>query len=139
MNMPAPSPTRLRRGLLYLARVLWLLFALSNLMSVPFGVQAYYTHSLATWRSVPAIARALTHMHLTALQGALCFTVILGLASLVALLIGALICWRLWGTSRELLGLLTSFIFLTIAFTGVTGVFVGGTASPNPFLQVAFT
>jgi hypothetical protein len=56
--MLAPSRTRLRRGLLYLARVLWLLFALSNLTSVPFGVRAYYTHSLSTGRSVPAVARA---------------------------------------------------------------------------------
>src|SRR2546428_8552 len=131
MNMTARSRTRLRRGLLYLARVLWLMFALSNLLSVPFGIQAYYTHILVTGRSVPAIVRALTHMHLTALQGALFFTVILGLASLVFLVIGALIYWRLWGTSYELLGLLTSFIFITIGFTGITGAFEGGTVSPN--------
>ena len=72
-------------------------------------------------------------------QEAVLFTVIFGLASLVFLVIGALIFWRLWGTSHELLGLLTSFIFITIGLTGITGVFEGGTVSPNPFLQLAFT
>ncbi|TMC90791.1 MAG: hypothetical protein E6J11_21040 [Chloroflexi bacterium] len=61
------------------------------------------------------------------------------MASLVFLVIGVLIFWRLWGTSHELLGLLTSFIFITIALTGITGVFEGESVSPNPFLQVAFT
>jgi len=75
----------------------------------------------------------------TAAQEAVLFTVIFGLASLVFLVIGALIFWRLWGTSHELLGLLTSFIFITIGLTGITGVFEGGTVSPNPFLQLAFT
>ena len=137
--MRATSRNRLRRGLLYLARVLWIMFALSNLMSLPFGIQVYYTQILVTGRSVPAIARALTQMHLTAAQEAVLFTVIFGLASLVFLVIGALIFWRLWGTSHELLGLLTSFIFITIGLTGITGVFEGGTVSPNPFLQLAFT
>lgn len=139
MNMPAPSHTRLRRGLLYLARALWIIFALSNLISLPFGIQVYYTQTLTTGRSVPAIARALTQMHLTAAQEALLFTFIFGLASLVFLVIGALIFWRLWGTSYELLGLLTSFIFITIGLTGITGVFEGGSVSTNPFLQLAFT
>src|SRR3989441_5005082 len=138
MNMCATSRNRLRRGLLYLTRVLWIMFALSNLMSVPFGMQAYYTHILATARSVPAVARALGHMHLTAAQEAVSFIVIFGLASVVFLVIGALIFWRLWGTSREPLGLLTSFIFITIALTGITGVFEGETSSSNPFLQLAF-
>ena len=137
--MCATSRNRLRRGLRYLARVLWIMFALSNLMSLPFGIQVYYTQILVTGRSVPAIARALTQMHLTAAQEAVLFTVIFGLASLVFLVIGALIFWRLWGTSHELLGLLTSFIFITIGLTGITGVFEGGTVSPNPFLQLAFT
>jgi hypothetical protein len=139
MNMPAPSHTRLRRGLLYLARALWIIFALGNLISLPFGIQVYYTQILSSGRSVPAIARALTQMHLTAAQEAVLFTVIFGLASLVFLVIGALIFWRLWGTSHELLGLLTSFIFITIGLTGITGVFEGGSESPNPFLQLAFT
>src|SRR3989440_3383811 len=138
MNMCATSRNRLRRGLLYLARVLWILFALSNLMSLPFGIQAYYSQIFATGRSVPAVARALSQMHLTAAQAAVAFIVIFGLASLVFLVIGALIFWRLWGTSRERLGLLTSFIFITIGFTGITGVFEGETVSSNPFLQLAF-
>jgi hypothetical protein len=58
MTMPTPSRTRLRKGLLYLARVLWLLFALGNLISMPFGVHTYYAHSLASGRSDPAVARA---------------------------------------------------------------------------------
>jgi hypothetical protein len=118
--------------------VLWILFALSNLMSLPFGIQAYYSQIFATGRSVPAVARALSQMHLTAAQAAVAFIVIFGLASLVFLVIGALIFWRLWGTSRERLGLLTSFIFITIGFTGITGVFEGETVSSNPFLQLAF-
>jgi hypothetical protein len=138
MNMCATSRNRLRRGLLYLARVLWILFALSNLMSLPFGIQAYYSQIFATGRRVPAVARALSQMHLTAAQAAVAFIVIFGLASLVFLVIGALIFWRLWGTSRERLGLLTSFIFITIGFTGITGVFEGETVSSNPFLQLAF-
>ena len=51
---------RLRSGLLILARALWIIFALCNLISLPFGIQAYYTHTLAAGRSVPAVARALT-------------------------------------------------------------------------------
>ena len=138
VNRRATVRTRLRRGLLYLARALWIIFALSNLISLPFGIQAYYTQILATGRSVPAVARALSQMHLTAAQAAVSFIVIFGLASLVFLVIGALIFWRLWGTSRELLGLLTSFIFITIGLTGITGVFEGETVSSNPFLQLAF-
>src|SRR2546426_7374661 len=101
MNMCPTSRNRLRRGLLYLARALWIMFALSNLMSLPFGIQTYYTQILATERSGPAIARALTQMHLTAAQAAVSFIVIFGFASVVFLVIGALIFWRLWGTSRE--------------------------------------
>ena len=52
----------------------------------PSGVHAYYSRSLATGRSVPAAARALTAMHLIVVQGAPCFTVILRLASLISLL-----------------------------------------------------
>jgi hypothetical protein len=139
LDTRATSQTRLRRGLLNLARALWIIFALSNLVSLPFGIQTYYNQILASGRSVPAVARALTQMHLTAAQEAVSFTVIFGLASLVFLVIGALIFWRLWGTSTELLGLLTSFIFVTIALTGITGVFEGASASPNPFLLLAFT
>ena len=139
LNTRAISHTRLRRGLLNLARALWIIFALSNLVSLPFGIQAYYNQILASGRSVPAVAHALTHTHLTAAQSALSFTLIYGLASLVFLVIGALIFWRLWGTPLELLGLLTSFIFVTIAFTGITGVFEGGTVASNPFLFLAFT
>jgi hypothetical protein len=109
------------------------MFAFCNLMSLPFGMQAYYTQILATARSVPAVARALSQMHLTAAQEAVSFIVIFGFASVVFLVIGALIFWRLWGTPREPLGLLTSFIFITIAFTGITGVFESETVSPNPF------
>jgi hypothetical protein len=139
MNTRTTPRTRLRRGLLNLARALWIIFALCNLISLPFGIQAYYTQTLATGRSVPTVARALTQIHLTAAQEAMSLTVIYVLASVVFLVIGALIFWRLWGTSLELLGLLTSFIFITIGLTGITGVFEGGTVSPNPFLQVAFT
>jgi hypothetical protein len=135
MNMRTTSRRRLRRGLLYLARTLWIIFALSNLISLPFGVQRYYTQTLATGQREPAVARALAQMHLTAAQAAMSFTVIFGLASLVFLVIGMLIFWRLWGTSNELLGLLTSFIFITIALTGITGVFEGVSVLPNPFLQ----
>jgi len=139
LNTQAASHTRLRRGLLDVVRALWIIFALSNLVSLPFGIQVYYNQILVSGQSVPAVARALIQMHLTAAQEALSFTIIFGLSSLVFLVIGALNFWRLWGTSLELLGLLTSFIFVTIAFTGITGVFEGGTTSPNPFLQVAFT
>lgn len=139
MNTSATSHTLLRRGLLYLGRALWIIFALGNLISLPFGIQAYYTQILATGRSEPAVAHALTQMHLTTAQEAVSFTVIFGLASLMFLVIGMLIFLRLWDTSHELLGLLTSFIFITIALTGITGVFEGGTVSPNPFLQLAFT
>ena len=139
MNMRTTSRIRLRRGLLNLARALWIIFALSNLISLPFGIQVYYTQMLASGQREPAVAHALAQMHLTAAQEAVSFTVIFGLASLVFLVIGALIFWRLWGTSHELLGLLTSFIFITIALTGITGVFEGESVSPNPFLQVAFT
>ena len=134
----APRP-RLHRGVLNLARLLWIIFALSNLISLPPGIQAYYAQTLANGSRIPAIARALAQLHLTAVQAALSFTVILGLASLVFLVIGMLIFWRLWGTSTELLGLLTSFIFVTTALTGITGVFEGGTQSSNPFLSLAFT
>lgn len=127
---------RLRSGLLNLGRTLWIIFALGNLISLPFGVQMYYTRTLAAGQSEPAVARALAQMHLTAAQEAASFTVIFGLASLVFLVIGMLIFWRLWGTSNELLGLLTSFIFITIALTGITGVFEGVSVLPNPFLQM---
>ncbi|TMC57786.1 MAG: hypothetical protein E6J21_13785, partial [Chloroflexota bacterium] len=137
--MRTTSRIRLRRGLLNLARALWIIFALSNLISLPFGVQRYYTQTLATGQHEPAVARALAQMHLTAAQEAVSFTVIFGLASLVFLVIGILIFWRLWGTSNELLGLLTSFIFITTALTGITGVFEGVSVLPNPFLQMAFT
>ena len=54
--MCATSRNRLQRVLSYLARVLWIMFAFSNLMSLPFGMQAYYTQILATTRSVPAVS-----------------------------------------------------------------------------------
>ena len=59
---------RLRSGLLILARALWIIFALCNLISLPFGIQAYYTQTLTTGQSVPNVARALTQMHLSAAQ-----------------------------------------------------------------------
>jgi hypothetical protein len=130
--------TRLRWRLLSLVHVLWIIFALCNLISLPFGVQSYYSQTLAAGRSVPTVARALTQLHLSAVQEAASFTVIYVLATLVFLVIGILIIWRLWDTSYELLGLLTSFIFITIGATGVTGVFIGFSGPPNPFLQIAF-
>ncbi len=133
INMRTTSRIHLRRGLLNLARALWIIFALSNLISLPFGIQVYYTQILASGQREPAVAHALAQMHLTAAQEAVSFTVIFGLASLVFLVIGALIFWRLWGTSHELLGLLTSFIFITIALTGITGVFEGESVSPISF------
>jgi hypothetical protein len=138
MNMRTTSRIRLRRGLLNLARALWIIFALSNLINLPFGIQAYYTQILATGQRVPNAARALTQMHLSAEQLAMSFTVLYVLASVVFLVIGMLIFWRLWGTSHELLGLLTSFIFVTIGGTGITGVFSGFSGPPNPFLQIVF-
>src|SRR5437588_4948310 len=139
MNMRTTSRIRLRRGLLNLARALWIIFALSNLISLPSGIQVCSTQMLASGQREPAVAHALAQMHLMAAQEAVSFTVIFGLASLVFLVIGALIFWRLWGTSHELLGLLTSFIFITIALTGITGVFEGESVSSNPFLRLAFT
>lgn len=130
--------TRLRRGLLNVARGLWILFALSNLISWPFGIQAYYTQTLAAGRSIPTVARALAQLHLTAIQEALSLTMIYVAASLVFLALGMLIFWRLWSTSYELLGLLTSFIFITIGTTGVSGVFTGFSGPSNPFLQIVF-
>jgi hypothetical protein len=137
LNTRLQTRTRLRRGLLNVARGLWILFALSNLISMPFGIQAYYTQTLATGRSVPTVARALTQIHLTAAQEAMSLTVIYVLASVVFLAIGMVIFWRLWGTSHELLGLFASFIFITIGTTGVSAVFTGFSGPPNPFLQVA--
>src|SRR6266516_1546991 len=100
INMRTTSRIHLRRGLLNLARALWIIFALSNLISLPFGVQMYYTQTLATGQREPAVAHALAQMHLTAAQEAASFTVIFGLASLVFLLFGALLFCRLWGTSH---------------------------------------
>ena len=138
MNTRIKTRARLRRGLLNLARALWVIFALSNLISLPFGIQAYYTQTLAAGRSVPTVARALTQIHLTAAQEALSLTVIYGLASVMFLVIGMLIFWRLWGTSNELLGLFASFIFITIGTTGISGVFTGFSGPTDPFLQIAF-
>src|SRR2546430_16976639 len=76
MNMRTTSRIRLRRGLLNLARALWIIFALSNLISLPFGIQVYYTQILASGQREPAVARALAQMHLTAAQEAVSFTVI---------------------------------------------------------------
>jgi hypothetical protein len=129
---------RLRRGLLNLARTLWIIFALCNLISLPFGIQAFYTQTLATGQRVPNAARALSQMHLSAAQLAMSSTALYVLASLMFLVVGMLIFWRLWGTSHELLGLVTSFIFVTIGGTGVTGVFSGFSGPPNPFLQIVF-
>lgn len=137
LNTSLQTRTRLRRGLLNIARGFWILFALSNLISLPSGIQAYYTQTLAAGRSVPTIARVLTQIHLTAAQEALSLTVIYVLASMVFLVIGMLIFWRLWGTSHELLGLFASFIFITIGTTGVSSVFTGFPGPPNPFLQIA--
>ena len=53
MNTRLQTRTRLRRGLLNIARGLWIMFALCNLMSMPFGIQAYYTQTFATGQSVP--------------------------------------------------------------------------------------
>ena len=138
MNTRTKTRTRLRTGLLNLARALWIIFALSNLISLPFGIQAYYTQILATGKSVPNEARALTQMHLSAAQLAVSFTALYVLSSVVFLAIGMLIFWRLWGTSNEVMGLLTSFIFVTIGGTGITGVFTGFSGPPNPFLQIIF-
>jgi hypothetical protein len=138
MNTRIKTRARLHRGLLNLARALWIIFALSNLISLPFGIQAYYTQTLATGRSVPTVARALAQIHLTAAQEALSLTVIYGLASVVFLVIGMLIFWRLWGTSNELLGLFASFIFITIGTTGISGVFAGFSGPTDPFLQIVF-
>jgi hypothetical protein len=129
---------RLRSGLLNLARAMWITFALCNLISLPFGIQAFYTQTLATGQRVPNAARALSQMHLSAAQLAMTSTALYVLASLMFLVIGMLIFWRLWGTSHELLGLVTSFIFVTIGGTGVTGVFSGFSGPPNPFLQIVF-
>ncbi len=129
---------RLRRGLLNLARALWIIFALCNLISLPFGIQGFYTQTLATGRSVPNVVRALNQLHFSAAQLAVSLTVIYVLASVVFLVIGILIFWQLWGTSNELLGLLSSFIFVTIGGTGITGVFSGFSGPPNPFLQIVF-
>lgn len=131
--------TRLRSALLNGARGLWILFALSNLISLPFGIQAFYTQALTTGQSVPTVAHALTHIHLTATQGALSLTAINVAASLVFLVLGMLLFWRLWGTSHELLGLLTSFIFITIGTTGIAGDFTGFSGPPNLFLQIVFS
>jgi hypothetical protein len=136
LNTRIQTRTRLRRGLLNLARGLWILFALSNLISLPFGIQAYYTQTLATGRSVPTVARALTQLHLTAAQEALSLTVIYVLASVMFLVIGMVIFWRLWGTANELVGLFASFIFITIGTTGISGVFTGFSGPTNPFLQI---
>ena len=54
LDSRATSQSRLRRGLLNLARALWIIFALSNLVSLPFGIQTYYNQILASGRSVPA-------------------------------------------------------------------------------------
>ena len=134
--MRIQTRARLRRGLLNLARALWIMFALSNLIHLPFGIQAYYTQTLATGQSVPTVARALTQIHLTAAQEAMSLTVIYVLASVVFLVIGMLIFWRLWGTSNELLGLFASFIFITIGTTGISGVFTGFSGPTDPFLQI---
>ncbi len=138
MNTRLQTRTRLRRGLLNVARGLWIIFALSNLISLPFGIQAYYTQTLATGRSAPTVANALAQIHLTAAQEAMSLTVIFVLASLVFLAIGLLIFWRLWGTSNEVLGLLASFIFITIGATGISGVFTGFSGPADPFLQIVF-
>jgi hypothetical protein len=130
--------SHLRRSLLIPARAMWIVFAICNLISLPFGIQWSYAQTLATWRSEPIVAQALTQIHLTASQEAASFTVIYVLASLVFLMIGFLIIWRLWGTSNELLGLLTSFIFITIGGTGITGIFTGFSGPPNPVLQIIF-
>jgi len=77
-------------------------------------------------------------MHFSAAQLAVSLTIIYVLASVVFLVIGFLIFWRLRGSSNELLGLLTSFIFVTLGATGITGVFAGFSGPPNPFLQIVF-
>lgn len=138
LNTRLQMRNRLRRGLLNVARGLWILFALCNLISLPFGVQAFYTQTLATAQSTPTVARVLTQLHLTAPQEAMSLTVIYVLASLVFLVIGMLIFWRLWGTSNELVGLFASFIFVTIGSTGIAGIFSGFSGPANPFLQIAF-
>jgi hypothetical protein len=78
---------RLRSGLLILARVIWIIFAICNLISLPFGILAYYTQTLATGQSVPNVVRALTQMHLSAAQPSLAtsLTVIYVFASVVFL------------------------------------------------------
>ena len=138
MNTRLQTRICLRRGLLILARGLWIMFALCNLISLPFGIQAYYTQTLATGRSVPTVARALIQIHLTAAQEAMSLTVIYVLASVVFLVMGMLIIWRLWGTSNELVGLFASFIFITIGTTGISGVFTGFSGPTDPFLQIVF-
>jgi hypothetical protein len=129
---------RLRRGVLYVARGLWILFALCNLISLPFGIQAFYTQTLVTGRSDTTVARTLTELHLTTTQEAMSLTIIYVLASVVFLVIGMVIFWRLWGTSRELVGLFASFIFITIGTTGISAVFTGFSGPTNPFLQIVF-
>ena len=137
LNTRLETRTRMRRGLLNVARGLWILFALCNLISMPFGIQAYYTQTLATGQSVPTVARTLTQMHLTAAQEAMFLTIIYVLASVVFLVIGMVIFWQLWGTANELVGLFASFIFITIGTTGISGVFTGFSGPANPFLQIA--
>lgn len=137
LNTRSKTRTRLHKGLLNVARGLWILFALCNLMSLPFGIQAFYTQTLESGQSVPTVARALTQLHLTAAQEALSLTIIYVLASVVFLVIGMVIFWRLWGTANELVGLFASFIFITIGTTGIAGVFTGFSGPANPFLQIA--
>ncbi|HYA99356.1 MAG TPA: hypothetical protein VED37_03985 [Ktedonobacteraceae bacterium] len=136
-NKRIQTRIRLRRGLLNVARGFWILFALCNLMSLPFGIQAFYTQTLVSGRSVPTVAHALTQLHFTAAQEALFLTIIYVLASMVFVVIGMVIFWRLWGTANELMGLFASFIFVTIGTTGISGVFTDFSGPTNPILQIA--
>jgi hypothetical protein len=131
-----PADKRLQGPWLVVARVGWGAITLINLLIFAFGIPAYAAQlrvicagDCHPGRMTPGNAVALIHLGIPLDVYSAYILIITLFTSLVFLVVGAIIFWR---KSQELIGLLVSFLLITLGCYGSTQELVSALSTAHP-------
>ena len=124
-------------------RLVWGILVLMVLVLGIASIPAYFSSLTSTCTGTiircftslqltPGNMQALYSMHLSPTSYAVYMLVLAVIASLVCIITGAIICWRLWGKSEERLGLFVSLLLITMGSFGILNVRVAALEASLP-------
>jgi hypothetical protein len=130
---------------LLVARTACIIFTSSATLLFFFSLSTYYAQLVIVCPTLPGCSFAaqlskgtlpwFQSIHLSVSTYAVIYLTLATLDALLSLIIGIVIVWRLWGTSNEVLGLLTAFVLIFLGTIAIDSGFTNFSPDLPFFLQ----